>query len=598
MKRFLFTYLTIILCGLAAFAEASFSVVPPRTVIAGNRFSVTFRLKDGDGSALKVPDIEGCELLFGPATSTMSSIQVINGRQSSSRTIDYTFTYRATKAGTFTIGAASINADGKTLRTSPVQFKVLPPDANGSDSGATLSESRRNENDNRINEVSSKDVFIRIILNKVNAYKEEAIECTMKLYTKYESIEGISAQSPPVFDGFLIEEDNNVAQITDTEHYNGQNYLTAVLKKYIIFPQKTGKLTINSGKYDINVIQYERVNMGYFSTARPVQKTVHVNPGNLTVNILPLPEPVPADFSGAVGSYRLESDISSKSLRTNEAASITLKISGNGDIKYIKDPEVVFPDEFELYTPKSDISSRVSGGTLSGTATFEYTFVPQAVGEFTIPAYKFVYFNPSTKKYETLSTPEYKVNVAQGASTSASASTTQQEVEVKATDIRHIRPGNYSLTKDSAPIFFSTSYWLIFIICTVILIVICIIYMKRMSLKADIVGRRQAKAGKTARKKLSKAKTFLDQGKQEAFYDELLKALWGFAADKLNLPVSQLTRENIANKLTEAGVSQELADKMIELIDRSEMARYTPTESGNELQKTLDEAYTTLKDMA
>jgi len=596
MKRFLFTYLTFILAAITALADAQFSVIPPRTVIAGQRFSITFRLKNGDGSALKVPEIEGCELLFGPATSTMSSVQIINGRQTSSHTIDYSYTYRATKAGTFTIGSASIVVGNQTLKTAPVQLKVLPPDSNDTDSDARLSHDQR-QSDSRINEVSAKDVFIRIILNKSNAYKEEAIECTMKLYTKYESVSGISAQSPPVFDGFLIEEDNSVAQVTDTEHYNGQNYLTAVLKKYIIFPQKTGKLTINSGKYDINVVQYERVNMGYFSTARPVEKTVHVNPGNLTVNILPLPEPIPDNFSGAVGSYRLEPKLSSTSLRTNEAATLTLKISGTGDIKYIKDPEISFPDEFELYTPKSEINARITGGSVSGSATYEYTFVPQAVGEFTIPEYQFVYFNPSTKKYETLNTPQYKLKVAQGASTSA-ATVTQQDVAVKATDIRHIRPGNTELKKSIDPIFFSTGYWLTYIGLTALLVAICAIYYKRMSLKADITGRRQAKASKTARKKLAKARSFMEQGKTEAFYDELLKALWGFAADKLSLPVSQLTRQNIADNLTKANVSQDLTDRMICLIDQCEMARYTPANSDSELKNTLDDAFKIFKEMA
>lgn len=596
MKRFLFTYLTLFICGLIAFAEAQFSVIPPRTVIAGNRFSVTFRLKDGDGSGLKVPEIEGCDLLFGPATSTMNSVQIINGHQTSSRSVDYTYTYRANKAGTFTIGAASINVDNRTLKTNPVQFKVLPPDADNSGSDVSLSESRNSGN--KINEVSSKDVFIRIILNKSSAYKEEAIECTMKLYTKFESISGISAQSPPTFDGFLIEEDNNIAQITDTEHYNGQNYLTAVLKKYIIFPQKTGKLTINSGKYDINVVQYERVNMGYFSTSRPVEKTVHVNPGNLTVNILPLPEPIPDDFSGAVGNYRLESDLSSTSLRTNEAATLTLKITGSGDIKYIKDPEVSFPDEFELYTPKNESNCHIAGSSMSGSSTFEYTFIPQAVGDFTIPEYRFVYFNPATRKYETLVSPAYNIKVAQGAGTSAGTTSAQQEVAVKATDIRHIRTGNYNLSSDTTPLFHSTGYWCIYVICFIILVLICIIYSKRMALKADVAGRRQAKAGKLARKKLASAKSYLTQGKTEAFHDEILKALWGFAADKLNLPASQLTRDNIVAKLTDAGVKREIADNMINLIDRCEMARYTPAESENALQETLDEAYTILKEMA
>lgn len=600
MKRFLFTYLTLMLTVAIASADASFSVIPPRTVIEGQRFSLTFRLKDADeGNSLKVPNIEGCELLFGPATSTMSSVQIINGRQSSSHTVDYTYTYRAVKAGTYSIGPASIVVGNKTLHTSATQLKVLPPDSNSGDSDAYHygSQQQGQRQDNSVNEVSSKDVFIRIILNKSSAYKEEAIECTMKLYTKYESVSGISAQSPPVFDGFLIEEDNSVAQVTDTEHYNGQNYLTAVLKKYIIFPQKTGKLTINSGKYDINVVQYERVNMGYFSTARPVEKTVHVNPGNLTVDILPLPEPVPADFSGAVGRYRLEPTISSTSLRTNEAATLTLRISGTGDIKYIKDPDITFPDEFELYTPKSDVSANISGGSLSGNATFEYTFVPQAVGEFTIPSYNFVYFNPSTKKYESLSTPEYKLKVAQGASTTAAA-TTQQDVAVKATDIRHIRPVSDNLSDSAEPIFFKTGYWVIYCILALILTAVCAIYYKRMSLKADIAGRRQAKASKTARKKLAKAKRLLENGKTDAFYDELLKALWGFAADKLNLPVSQLTRQNIAQNLAKAGVSEELTNNMISLIDQCEMAQYTPASSDAELKNTLDEAFKTFKEMA
>lgn len=596
MKRFLFTYLTLFLAVSIALADASFSVIPPRTVIAGNRFAVTFRLKDGDGSGLKVPEIEGCDLLYGPATSTMNSVQIINGRQSSSRTVDYTYTYKATQAGTFTIGSASITVGNKTLKTAPTQFKVLPQDSNSDDSSTAHVGDAASSS--RVNEVSAKDVFIRILLNKSHAYKEEAIECTMKLYTKYESVSNIISRTPPTFDGFLIEENNDVAQVTDTEHYNGQNYLTAVLKKYIIFPQKSGKLTINSGEYDITVVQYERVNMGYFSTARPVEKVVHVNPGNLTVNISPLPEPMPADFSGAVGNYRLEHSLSSKSLRTNEAATLTLKISGSGDLKYIKEPEIVFPDEFELYTPKSDINAHISGNTVAGSITYEYTFVPQAVGDFRIPEYRFVYFNPGTKKYETLVCPQYDIKVAQGASTTAAASTHQMDVEVKATDIRHIRSGNYDLEKEVSPLFHSTAYLLTYIGLALLLIAICAIYYKQMSLRADIVGRRQAKASKTARRKLSKAKSLLTQGKTDAFYDELLRALWGFAADKLSLPASQLTRQNIADKLSAAGVSQEVSSRMIALIDRCEMAKYAPASSDTELQDTLDEAFKTLKEMA
>ncbi|MDE6074568.1 MAG: BatD family protein, partial [Muribaculaceae bacterium] len=306
MKRFTTILLYVMLAlTIKVSAQVEFSLVPPRTVIEGRNFALTYRLKNANESATpRAPEIEGCRLLYGPATSTMQSYQNINGHASSSVTVEYTFTYKAEKAGTFTIPPVSVSVSGKTLTSKSGSLKVLPPDSN-SGTGADDVTIDNASNQSPTREVSDKDVFIRIILNKSQAYKEEAIECTMKLYTKYSSITNISALTPPVFDGFLIEDDDNVAQVNDTEHYNGQNYLTAVLKKYIIFPQKSGKLTINSGEYDITVVQYERVNMGFFATSRPVEKVVRVKPGNLTVNISPLPEPIPAGFSGAVGHYQL-----------------------------------------------------------------------------------------------------------------------------------------------------------------------------------------------------------------------------------------------------------------------------------------------------
>ncbi|MDE7155985.1 MAG: BatD family protein, partial [Muribaculaceae bacterium] len=279
MKRFtLIILFSILALAVKISAQAEFSMVPPRTTIEGRNFSLTYRLKNSDESASpKAPEIEGCRLLYGPATSTMQSYQNINGHATSSVTVEYTFTYKAEKAGTYTIPAVSINVGGKTLSSKSGSIKVLPPDSNsGSNSDDVTIDNASSQSSSR--DVSDKDVFIRIILNKSKAYKEEAIECTMKLYTKYSSINNISALTPPVFDGFLIEDDDNFVQSNDTEHYNGQNYLTAILKKYIIFPQKSGKLTINSGEYDITIVQYERVNMGFFATSRPVEKVVRVKP--------------------------------------------------------------------------------------------------------------------------------------------------------------------------------------------------------------------------------------------------------------------------------------------------------------------------------
>lgn len=595
MKRINIFIFSIIAAVMMA-AAADFTVVPPRNVIAGNKFSVTFRLKNGEGTGLKTQEIEGCTLLYGPTTSTMQSYQNINGRASSSVTYEYSFIYRADKEGTFTIPPASINVNGQTLRTEAVKFKVLPPDSNGGghqpdvriDDPSTQTADRN---------VTDKDVFIRIILNKSTAYKEEAMECVLKLYTKYSSISGITAVTPPTFDGFLIDEDNSMSQANEIEHYNGQNYLTAVLKKYIIFPQKSGKLTINSGEFDINVIQHERVNMGFFTTTRPVEKTVRTRPGNIAINILPLPEPQPAGFSGAVGQYNLTSEISSTSLRTGEAASLKVTITGSGDVKYIQEPQIEFPTEFEQYTPKTDINSRIAGNTVSGTVGIEYTFVPQTVGQFTIPAYEFIYFDPSAKKYVTLTTPAYDLNVAKGASSTVAETTDQQNIKAKVTDILHIKTGDKGLKSDHTPVIYSMSYWGFYLLIILVFGVIIYVYAKQVKLSADVTGMKMAKANKVARRRLKEAKKFMDTQSYEKFYAEILHAIWGYIGDKLAMPASQLTRQNISDTLRENNTPDEIINRLIAVIDDCEMARYTPMDNSASAGKVYNETSELMKEM-
>lgn len=260
MRRF-FSFIAILFICIATWGETSFTVIPPRQVIEGNKFNVTFRLKDGDGKGLKAPEIDGCTLLYGPSTSTMQSYQMMNGQTTSSTTIDYSYIYRADKAGTYTIAPATINVNGKSYTTKETKFTVLPADkvAQGNQSNVRVDDYSTQSTDKQ---VSDNDVFVRIILSKAKAYEQEAIECTIKLYTKY-SISSFMPTTQPSFDGFLIEEMDLKSSLNQIENYKGQNYMTAILKKCIIFPQKSGKLTINSGKYDITVVQYERVNLGF-----------------------------------------------------------------------------------------------------------------------------------------------------------------------------------------------------------------------------------------------------------------------------------------------------------------------------------------------
>lgn len=582
--------LLIIMTLLAAWigaAAQSFQVVPPRNVIAGQRFQVTFRLTNGEGSGLNAPAISGCKLLSpSPGVSTMQSYQYINGQSSSTVTVDYTFTYRAEKEGTYTIPAATINVDGKKLSSQTVKFNILPADKapaqSGSQGGYGGGQVRIDDVDSQNDTskpISKDDIFVRIILNKSHAYEQDAIECVIKLYTKYERINSFMMTSPPTFDGFLIEEVDAQSMLNQVEHYNGQNYITAVLKRCIIFPQKSGKLTINSGKYDLSVVQLERVSNGWFYSARPVEKEVRLQPYTSTVNITPLPEPRPAGFTNAVGKFNFESSLNPQQLRTGEAASLTYVLTGTGNLKYIEPPKPEIPSEFEQYTPKTDTRARVSGNTMTGTLTVDYTIVPQSVGEFKIPSQEFVYFDPAAKRYVTLHSEGYNVKVAKGSGTTISAE--QREIEAKNTDILHIKTGDKGLTKEYTPVVRFWWYWALFGLILAALIVAFFVASRRDRLNADVAGRRNARANKVARKRLKAAEGFMKSHQSDKFYEETLRALWGYLSDKLSIPASQLTRDNIVARLTAKGVSTELADRVIAILDQCEMARYTPDSSAD-----------------
>lgn len=577
MKRFILSILLIALtAAVSLHAQVNFTVKPPSRVYEGQRFPVTFRLTNAEGSDLKVSQINGCTLLYGPSVSTSQSYQVVNGRASSTSATEYTYYYKADKAGSFTIPAASVLADGRRYTTKAVSFTIHDiADANTPasqrpvdvDDVDTQAAGRR---------VNSDDVFVRIILSKSSAYEQEAIGCTIKLYTKY-SISSFMPTKQPSFDGFLIQEVDLQPALNQTETYNGQNYMTAVLKKCIIFPQKSGKLTINSGNYDISVVQYENVNMGMFQVRQPREAKIKVNSNSASIDITPLPQPQPEGFTGAVGKFEIDSRLVGNSFRTNDPATLIYTISGTGNIKYVKEPVIDFPTEFEQYTPKSDIQASVQGNDVTGSMTVEYTFVPQSVGDFTIGSDKFVYFNPQTRQYVTLTTPSYPVKVAKGVS--APVTTDQKEVENKNSDIRHIYLGEKNPVKEHRLVVLQSWYWVLYLLLIAVTVILIFANRRKARLNADVLGQKTAKASKVARRRLKSAEGFMKSGDSEKFYEEMLRALWGYLSDKLAMPVSQLSRDNISATLASKGYSEESAGAIVSVLDDCEMARYTPDSS-------------------
>lgn len=596
MKRFISFFILSFLAvtTIMAAGDVSFTVKGPGRIYEGEKFPVTFRLTNSDGSDLKVSAIEGCTLLFGPSTSQSQSYSVINGRAESSSAIEYTYYYRADKAGQFTIPAATILAGGKRLSTKPVQFTVHE----GAERNTPASQRPVAVDDADTQaagrKVNSDDVFVRIILSRNSAYEQEAIACTIKLYTKY-SISSFIPTRQPSFDGFLIQELDVQPSLNEVENYRGQDYMTAVLKRCIIFPQKSGKLTINSGNYDISVIQYDNVNMGMFQVRQPRETKIKVSSNTGSVDILPLPSPKPAEFSGAVGHFSVDSRLVGNSFRTNDPATLIYTISGTGNIKYLKEPQIDFPSEFELYTPKSDIDTHVSGNEVTGKMTVEYTFVPQSVGEFTIGSDKFVYFDPDKRSYVTLSTPTYPIKVAKGLSTPAPTED-QKAIENKNSDIRHIYLGDKNPSLSNTLVVTTGWYWALYIALVVITIVLIIANRARVRRNSDVTRMRTVKASKVASKRLKKAGAYLKAGEADKFHEEMLRATWGYLSDKLAIPLSQLNRQNIVDCLTEKGYSPEAISSIVNVLDQCEMARYTP-DSSSRMDQLYDEGVNAINNL-
>ncbi len=577
-------FILIFLIGTLAMsaAEAGLRLQTPRQVIEGRKFTITLRLSNAEANPPQAPKLRGCKFVYGPSVSTMSSTQIINGQMSSSTSIDYTFTYLAEKAGEVSVPAISINAAGKKLTSNSAKFTILPPDKNASSADNVAVDDISTHTPRKI---SSDDMFVRISLSKSSVYEQEALIATVKVYTKY-NISSFRATTQPTFEEFLSEE-LDVPGTPEQEHYNGQNYTTAVLKRCILYPQKTGKLTVTSGKFEVTIVQYEVVSNGFFQTRRPVEQQVVTQSNNASVNVRPLPEPRPASFNGAVGSFEASVNLSPLELSTNEASTLTYTISGTGNIKYLKAPSLNVPAGIDQFTPKTDINASYSGANTTGTYKVLYTLVPQEPGTFDIPSMEFSYFNPQTSEYKTIPLRGFKMKVAQGANTSVVSE--QNVINKGITDILHIKASDPS-AQVTYPhfIYHSALYWTAFMAMAIILVVIILAYRRNVKLNADVRGRKLARAGRVAAKRLKAARQAMNSHNSEKFYQEINSALWGYMSDKLGIPASQLVRDNIAERLTEFGVSADATSSIISVLDECEMARFTPMGSDTEMSAVYD----------
>lgn len=467
MMRKVIFFLLLILTTVHAWADnkATLTADAPDVVVSGDQFRLTFTVNTQKVKDFRAPSItKGFDVLMGPSRSQQSSTQIINGKVSSSSSITYTYILMAGDAGTYTIPAASIEANGEKIFSNAVTIKVLPPDQSASGSKGSQKSGAQAGNQAASGRITSNDLFITATASKTTVHEQEAILLTYKVYTLV-NLRQLFGKMPDL-KGFHTQEIELPQQKTfSLEHYKGRNYNTTVWSQYVLFPQQTGKLEIPSITFE-GVVAIQTVSDDPFDAFfngggyQEVKKKI-VTP-KLTINVQPLPAK-PANFSGGVGEFTLASSINAKDVKTNDAVTIKLTISGSGNMKLISTPEVKFPEDFEVYDPKVTNNFEASRAGLSGTQTIEYLAIPRHAGNFTIPPVEFTYFDLKSNSYKTLKTEAYNINVAKGqgnADQVIADFTNKENVKVLGQDIRFIKLGDTKLMPKGDVFFGTVGYYL------------------------------------------------------------------------------------------------------------------------------------------
>ncbi len=542
---------------------------------------------------------------MGPSRSQQKSVQIINGETTSTSSITFTYILMATAEGSFTIPGATITADGNQMVSNAVHVNVLPADqANGASSGNSGRQSGSASRASSGASVANSDLFITATASKTTLYEQEAFLLSYKIYTLVD-LRGFDNVKLPDFKGFHSQE---VELPNDRkwslEHYKGRNYQTTVYRQFVLFPQQSGKITIDAARFDASIAKATQVAdpfEAFFNGGNnyvEVKKTL-VTP-KLTVDVKALPEGKPVGFSGGVGEFSISSTINSTNLNTKDADTVKHIISGTGNLKLISTPEVKFLEDFEVYDPKVDNKFRLTNAGLSGSQVIEYLAIPRNAGTYKIPAVKFSYFDIKSRTYKTLTTEEYELHVEKGSGNAAQTIanfTNKEDLKVLNEDIRYIKQNNVTLSQKGDFFFGSLLCWLFYIVPGVAFILFFIIYRKQIAANANVAKMRTKKANKVAVKRMKLAGKLLADNKKDAFYDEVLKALWGYISDKLSIPVSRLSKDNVEGELRNYGVNDALIKDFLDTLNNCEFARFAPGDDNQAMDKVYSDSLEVISKM-
>jgi len=583
---------------LASAQQVEFKASAPSVVATGEQFRLSYTL-NREGSNLQLPALEGFDLLMGPSLSQSSSFSMINGKTTQKVSYTYTYVLEATKEGVFEIPAATVTADGKPYRSNTLRIEVVKGSADHQAAGQRNNQAARPDETAAVNE---QNLFVKVDVSRRSLYIGESLVATVKVYTKVD-LTNFGRSKFPSFDGFLAEEIPTPQRIELVrETYNGQIYNVGIIRKMLLFPQHTGEITIEP--FELECIVRQRLTGGgrsffddFLGNYRDVRAMRRSKPVTITVKKLPQ-QGKPLAFSGTVGHIDMSTSLSADTLNANDALTCKVTFSGTGNLKLLRAPEIGFPLDFEVYDPKETRDLRVTENGMAGTVTFEYLAIPRYSGDYQIPALKFAYFDTQSNTYKTLSGREYNIHVRKGAerdvaqaggNTGAVQSFKKEDVRKVGEDIRYLKTGDLHLREAGVRFFATPAYWLALGIPLLLFIAGTLLNRRRIKANADIVRVKNKAATKMARKRLKVAAVALKNHRAEQFYEEVLKALWGYVSYKLNIDQAELNRDNISELLQQKGVEEERVKEFIAVLDTCEYARYAP---GSGSEQEMSKVYT------
>lgn len=604
MKRILsVTYMCLM--AVLAWADVSFEarVQGGNTVEAGSRFQVEFELGAScDDFSCNIGG-SGLRVVSGPFSSTYMSRSIVNGKSTVSNTTTYTYVVIADKEGDYTIPAAQATVGGKSYTSNSLTIKALPADPTHQQSQSQGSNRRQNSGSNT-NAIGKDDILLAIDLSKTNVHEGEALVATMKLYFRNNSIASVEEIKIPDMEGFTVQDMDLGENVqSTTEQYKGGTYRAYPIRRWLLFPQRSGEITIKPSSLSAIVQVYTGRRSFWDDPFNSYQNVkVPISSPERVVSVKGLPSGKPASYMNAVGEFGIKAELTSKQVKANDAVIYRLIIEGTGNLKYVREPQPEFPADFEVYDPKSDLQSRVTSSGLMGRKVIEYTIIPRFGGTFTIPAVDFSYFNTKTGRYETLHTEAFTLEVEKSANEGNTANnsvdfsgTNQERIKVLGSDIRYIHKIDAdSLEADNRPLFGTLGYWLWFLIPSLAFAVLLFVYRRELKLRADTVGQRTRKANKVATKRLKAAAAALSQKKETEFYESVHKAMMGYVADKLTIPMSELTGDSIREELAKRKVDDETIQRCADVLSTCEFARYAPSTDAQAMDKLYEEASCTI----